>query len=301
MKSFSELIDLARARGKVDCVVVKAGDPNVLEGIRMAWELNLIFPILIDDKKQIQRCAESVHLNLSHIEIIDVADENEAMKKGITVVNERKGILMKGLISTSTFLKGVLNKEWGLRTDRILSHIAVLEIPKYHKLLFMSDGGMNPKLDINLRVKIIANAIELLNGLNITQPKIALISASESVHPDMPETVDAVEIVKMNKNNEISGCIIEGPFGFDVAVSKEAAEHKKLSSQIAGDTDFILMPNISAANIWAKGLIYFAQAQAAGIVMGARRPVVMLSRADKPKTKLNSIALGVAIGNRNQN
>ncbi len=301
MKSFSELISFTRKKGKINCVVVKAADPVVLEGIRLAYELNLINPILVDKKDEVLKCADSVHLDSTSLEIIDVAEENEAMKTGTAIVRARNGILMKGMLPTSTFLKGVLNKEWGLRTGRILSHIAVLEIPGYHKLIFMSDGGMNPKLNLELRIEIIKNGLQLLNALHIKMPKIALVAASESIHPDMPETIDAVEIVKLNKAGHIPNCIIEGPFGFDVAISKPAAEHKKIPSRVAGDVDFILMPNIAAANIWAKGLIYFARAIPGGIVMGAQKPVVMLSRADKPQAKLNSIALGVAIADKKNN
>jgi len=202
---------------------------------------------------------------------------------------------MKGQVSTSSFLKGVLDREWGLRTGKILSHIAVLEIHNYHKLLFSSDGGMNPKLDLNVRLDIINNAIGAMKALGINCPKIGLVAASETIHPDMPETIDAQKIVGLYKDGKIPGTIIEGPFGFDVAVSKKSAEHKRIASEVAGDVDFLLMPNISAANIWAKGLIYFARAKAAGVVVGASRPVVLLSRADQAETKLNSISLGVAL------
>jgi phosphate butyryltransferase len=217
------------------------------------------------------------------------------MKRAVSLVKESGDFLMKGMMSTSAFLKGVLHKEWGLRAGKILSHIAVLEIPGYHKLVFMSDGGMNPKLDLEVRISIINNAVSMMRALGIVEPKVGLIAASETVNPDMPETVDAVKITELNKNGKIQNCIVDGPFGFDVAVSQQAATHKKIVSRIAGDVDFLLMPSISAANIWAKGLIYFAGAKAAGMVAGALKPVIMLSRADKPETKLNSIALGVAI------
>jgi len=296
MQNFAELLDFAKKKGKKVCVVVKAEDEPVLEGIKLAINNGLLEKAyLVGDKRTIVECGNRVDLNLKYIEIIDIPEEQEALKTGLSIVKERGDFLMKGMLPTSTFLKGVLDKEYGLRTGKILSHIAVLEIPGYYKLLFMSDGGMNPKLDLTTRIDIINNAIWLMNGLGISIPKIALVAASEAVHPDMPETVDAVEIVKMNKNGEIKNAIIEGPFGFDVAVSKEAADHKKIKSEISGDVDFLLMPNISAGNIWAKGLIYFAKAKAAGIVAGASKPVVLLSRADDAETKLNSIALGVAV------
>jgi phosphate butyryltransferase len=294
MKNFTELIQLAKTKGQKRCVVIKAEDDAVLEGIRMAMEQKLITPVLIGNKTAITAAAQKVNLSLQGIEIHDLDDEKEAIKKGIAIIKEKGDFLMKGLLSTSAFLKGVLDKEFGLRTGKILSHIAVLESPAYHKLIFMSDGGMNPKIDLNIRLDIIRNGIEIMKALGIGRPKIALVAASETVNPDMPETVDAQAIVEMSKRGEIKDAIIEGPFGFDVAVSRSAADHKKLKSEIAGDADFIAMPNIAAANIWAKGLVYLGRAKIAGIVAGAAKPVVMLSRADEPETKVNSIALGIA-------
>jgi phosphate butyryltransferase len=294
IKNFKDLIQLARTKGQKRCVVVKAEDEAVLEGIRLAIEQKLITPVLIGGKEAIAAAAQKVGLNLSGIEIHDIADEKAAIKKAIEIIKEKGDFLMKGLLSTSVFLKGVLDKEFGLRTGKILNHIAVLEVPTYHKLLFMSDGGMNPKLDLNVRLDIIRNAIAIMKPLGIEKPRIALVAASETVNPDMPETVDAAAIVEMAKKGEIPGAVIEGPFGFDVAVSKPAAQHKKLTSEIAGEVDFIVMPSIGAANVWAKGLVYLARAKIAGIVAGAAKPIVMLSRADEAETKLNSIALGIA-------
>lgn len=295
MKNFKELVDTAKKKAPKQCVVVCAEDEAVLEGIRLAQKLSLVAPILVGNKDNIIKCARTVGLNVERTVIHNAEDETEALQKSITLVQEHGHFLMKGMLPTSIFLKGVLNKEWGLRTGKILSHIAVLEIPHYHKLIFMSDGGMNPQLNLKIRIDIINNAIETMRVLGIEHPKIGLIAASETVNPDMPETIDALKIVELYKTGKIEHCVIEGPFGFDVAISQKAAEHKKIQSQIAGDVDFLLMPNISAANIWAKGLIYFAHAKPAGMVAGAAKPVVMLSRADEPETKLHSIALGVAL------
>jgi phosphate butyryltransferase len=297
MKTFQELIENAKAHGKKRCVVVCAEDETVLEGIRLAHDLGLILPVLVGDREKITELALKMRLDAGACEIHNEPSEQEAMMRATTLVKDQGDFLMKGMLSSSAFLKGVLNKDWGLRTGKILSHVAVFEIPGYHKLLFMSDGGMNPKLDLKTRINIINNAVENLMKIGIHQPKIGLVAASETVNPDMPETTDASEIVKMNRAGKLGNCIIDGPFGFDVAVSKKAAETKRIHSPVAGDVDFILMPNISAANIWAKGLIYFANAKAAGMVTGAGRPVIMLSRADDAATKLNSIALGVIISN----
>ena len=293
MKSFEELIESVKHRGKRRCVVVCADDEAVLEGLRLAQ--NIVAPLLVGDAAKINKLAASVGLDKKQSEILNEPDEQRALQKGIALVKEKGDFLMKGMLSSSAFLKGVLNREWGLRAGRILSHIAVFEIPGYHKLLFMSDGGMNPKLDLRTRIDIIGNAVTNMRKIGIECPKIGLISASETINPDMPETVDAAEIVRMNRTGRIENCTIDGPFGFDVAVSTEAAQIKKIDSPVSGDVDFVLMPNISAANIWAKGLIYFGRAKAAGMVAGAQRPVIMLSRADDPETKLHSIALGVMI------
>ncbi len=295
MKNFKELVEFAKMKAPRHCVVVCAQDETVLEGIKLAQGLNLITPILVGNRENIIKCAKNVNLGLDNIEMYDAEDEPAAIIQSIKIVKERGDFLMKGMLSTTVFLKGVLDKEQGLRTGKVLSHIAVLEIPGYHKLIFMSDGGMNTKLDIKIRVDIINNAIEMMRTLGIERPKIGLIAASETVNPDLPETTDAVKLMEMASQGKFRNCLIAGPFGFDVAISKKAAEHKHLSSELAGDVDFILMPNIAAANIWAKGLIYFAKAKAAGLVMGAAKPVIMLSRADEPETKLNSIALGVAM------
>jgi phosphate butyryltransferase len=294
MKSFQELIASLKKGINKKCVVVMAQDKAVLEGIKMAQDIGLIYPVLFGDEKMIVETAKNIGVDIRNADIQHVSDQ-DALKTALEYVRKQGDFLMKGMLSTSSFLKGVLNKEYGLRTGKILSHIAVLEIPSYHKLLFMSDGGMNPKLDLKTRLDIISNGVKTLRNLGIQEPKIGLVAASETIHPDMPETIDAAKIVEMNQRHEIKNCIIEGPFGFDVAVSRAAADHKKIKSQIAGEVDFLLMPNISAANIWAKGLIFFAAAKAAGMVAGAAKPVIMLSRADKPETKLNSIALGVAL------
>jgi len=298
VKSFKDLIKLARKQGRRRCVVVKAEDEAVLGGIRLAQQIGIISPVLIGNKESIARIAEKVKLDTLKCEIHNEPGENESIIKAIELVKEKGDFLMKGMLSTSVFLKGILNNETGLRKGTILSHIAVFEIPGYHKLLFMSDGGMNPKLNLETRIDIIKNAVETLRLMGIENPKIGLIAASETLNPDMPETVDAAKITELNRNGQIPGAVIDGPFGFDVAVSKKAAAIKKIQSPVAGDVDFILMPNISAANIWAKGLIYYSKTRAAGMVVGALHPIIMLSRADDPQTKLNSIALGVIIAQK---
>lgn len=294
MKDYQELLAIAGKKAPKTCVVMCAEDDTVLEGVKLALQHGLVKAELVGNEAKIRTLAQRAGLDPARLRITDAPTEEDAVRRSLALMHERGDMLMKGLVSTSVFLKGVLNKEFGLRSGNILSHVAVLQVPAYHKLLFMSDGGMNPKLDVTVRTEIIRNAIGLLRNLGIAEPRIALVAASETVNPDMPETTDAVAIVEQARGGAFPGAIIEGPFGFDVAISAEAAQHKKIASRVAGNVDFLLMANISAANCWAKGLIYCAQAQAAGIVVGAQKPVIMLSRADDALVKLHSIALGVA-------
>jgi phosphate butyryltransferase len=228
MKSFKDLIEQTKKQSRKRCVVVCAEDETVLEGIRLAHDMAIILPVLVGNKKKINELALKMHLDIDTCEIHDEQEEQKSMMRAIALVKDQGDFLMKGMLSSSTFLKGVLNKDWGLRTGNVLSHIAAFEIPGYHKLLFMSDGGMNPKLDLKTRVDIINNAVDSLMKLGIRKPKVALVAASETVNPDMPETTDASEIVKLNRSGQISNCIIDGPFGFDVAISKKAAEIKRI-------------------------------------------------------------------------
>ena len=208
MRSFQDIITLAKTKDKKRCVVAMAEDTTVLEGVKLAHDIGIVAPVLIGNKNEIARCAERINFDLTSTEIHAAHDSTAAMELAVKIVRDQGDFLMKGILSSSQFLKGVLNKEWGLRTGSILSHVAVLEIPGYHKLIFMSDGGMNPRLDLTSRVGIIKNALIILRAIGLRNPKIALIAASETVHPDMPETTDAVKIVEMYEKNEITDCII---------------------------------------------------------------------------------------------
>jgi phosphate butyryltransferase len=196
-------------------------------------------------------------------------------------------------VATSTFLKAVLDKEAGLRTGRLLSHVAIMEMPGYHKIFFLTDGGMCVKPDLSAKIDIINNAVDVAHKLGIEMPKVAVLAAVEVINPEMPETADAAELSKMAERGQIKGCLVDGPLALDLAVSEEAARHKKVKSPVAGDADILVVPEIAAGNILAKGFIYMGNARAAGLIAGAAKPVVMLSRADSKEQKLNSIALGV--------
>lgn len=274
------------------CMVAVAHDRASLEGLNGVVEEGIAKGVLFGDEVEIRREAEELGISLDGYEIYDLPDPSQAVAAAVRQVKERGGVLMKGKVSTSAFLKGVLDKEYGLRTGRLLSHVAVLELPTYHKLLLVTDGGVNIRPDLTQKAAILCNAVELANSLGIERPKVALLAAVETVSFDMPETMEWAELAKMAERGQLGDVIVDGPLALDLAVSREAAEIKGVRSPVAGDADILVMPEIAAGNIFAKGLLYLARAEMGGVIMGAQAPVVMLSRADSPKNKLHSIALG---------
>ncbi len=292
IKSIEDLMVKARKKGKKRCICIKGEDETSLKALYHGLKEGIIKPVIYGDEEIIRKEAERLDIPLDEFEIHNVPDEREAAREGVIDVKENGDFLLKGFIKTSVFLKAVLDKEAGLRTGRVLSHVAVIEPPGYGKLLFFTDGGMNIKPDLKMKVDIIMNAVELAHKFGIKEPKVALVSAIEVVNPDIPDTMDWAVITKMNERKQIKNCIVDGPMALDVAVSREAAEIKKVFSPVAGNADIIVQGDISASNATAKSLIYLAGAKACGIVVGAKKPVVMLSRSDSPETKFNSIVLG---------
>jgi phosphate butyryltransferase len=203
---------------------------------------------------------------------------------------------MKGSCGTAQLLKGVLNRDWGLRKGDLLSHFALFEIPAYHKLLAITDVAINIAPDVNAKAAILSNAVEYLSNMGISCPKVAVIAAVEKVNNQMPATLDAAMLAQMNIDQQITGCLVEGPLALDNAINKESAEHKGIISEVAGDADLLLMPDIEAGNVLYKSLAYFTEAKVASVVLGASAPVVLTSRSDSQETKLNSIVLGTAVG-----
>ncbi|MBU1356726.1 MAG: phosphate butyryltransferase [Candidatus Edwardsbacteria bacterium] len=294
IKSFSDLMKQAKASGPKKVAVAVAQDEVVLEALSEAAAEKIATPILFGDKTAIEDAAKKAKVDIKGWEINDIKDMAEASKAAVAAVSSGKAdFLMKGLVATSIFLKAVLDKEIGLRTGRLLSHVAVMEMKLYPKLFLLTDGGMNVKPDLMAKVDIINNAVGISRKLGVENPKVAVLTALETVNSNMPETIDAAHLAKMNDRGQIKGCLVDGPLALDLAVSAEAAAHKKVKSLVAGDADIFLAPEIAAGNMLAKGLIYLGGAQAAGLIAGAARPVVMLSRSDSKQQKLNSIALGV--------
>ncbi|MBQ2271079.1 MAG: phosphate butyryltransferase, partial [Firmicutes bacterium] len=228
-------------------------------------------------------------------EIVDAEGEADSAEKAVRLVREgRAHVLMKGLVNTSTFLRAVLNPDWGVRGEGLLCHLGAFDIPSWPKIQFHTDAGMIPAPTVDQKKQMIKQAVEILNRLGIEEPKVAALAANEVVNPKMPATVEAAQLQKWNEEGEITGCIVEGPIALDVALSRQAAEHKKLPSKIAGETDLFVMPDIEAGNLVGKTLMFLAGAKMAGIILGAKCPIVLVSRSDNAEAKVNSLAFALA-------
>lgn len=298
MKNLTELLKLAENNQKKTLSVAAAQDKEVLKAVTEAVNLNIINAILVGDSQKIYEISKEENLDLKNIQIVDEKDTMKSAAKAVALVSEGKAkYIMKGMLGTSDLLRAVLNKDAGLRGNSLLSHVMIYEVPAYHKLLFLTDGGMVPYPELNDKIGIVNNAVRVAHSLGIDCPKIASICAVEVVNPSMQATLDAASLTQMNKRGQIKGCIIDGPLGFDNAISKEAASHKGIISDVAGDTDILLVPNIESGNFLGKSLTYFSGAESAGVIVGAKCPVVLVSRADSAKSKLYSIALGSIVSN----
>jgi len=299
VKTFSELIAAAQQKDPKKLSVAVAEDIEVLSAVKKAKELNIVEPILVGNREKIEEISREIGFDLKDIEIVDEKDGQLAARKATELVSSGKAhILMKGLIDTSIIMKQVLDKEIGLRTEKIISHVAVFDVDTYHKLLFVTDAAMNISPDLNQKKDIILNAVSLAHSMGIDNPKVAVIAAKEKVSPKMEATIHAKELAEMNKNGEITGCIVDGPFALDNAISRKAAETKGIKSEVAGDADILLMPYIEAGNVLYKSLTYFANSKNAGIILGAKAPIVLTSRADSEETKLYSIVLAVLLSSK---
>jgi phosphate butyryltransferase len=296
IKHLSEIVDIAKNSKTKKIAVAAAGDQHVLEAISNAKSEGIIDPILVGDLRNIKAICQKIKFDLEGIRIIDIEDKVAASKKAVSLIRAGEAeILMKGLVGTGVLMKCVLDKEKGLRKGATLSHVAIFETPFYHKLLGVTDAAMNVSPDLSKKIVIIQNAIEVFHRLGNPNPKVAIVGSVETVNPAMEATMHAATISMMNYRKQITGCIIDGPLAIDNAVSKKASELKNITSDVAGDVDLILGPDIDGANILYKTLSFLGGASAAAVIMGATVPIVLTSRADSEKSKYLSIALSAAI------
>lgn len=297
LTTLSDLVNIARKKKTRRLAVAAAEDKAVLEAVKDAQKESIIQPVLVGDKEKIEALGKEVGLSIEEAEIIDNRKgANESARIAVSIVREGKAdVLMKGMVSTGPLLKAVLDKENGLRKGGALSHLALFESPYYHKLLGVTDAAMNVAPEFEEKVSILNNAVEAFHKLGIETPKVAVVGAVETVNPKMEATTHAALMKTMNARNQIKGCIVDGPLALDNAVSREAARHKGIESDVAGDCDIILTPDIEAGNILYKSLNFLGGATAAAVIMGAAVPVVLTSRSDNKKSKMLSIALAAAM------
>jgi len=297
IKDFQQLVKMvSNFKEKKKVVVVAAHDEHTLEAIFKAKGDNLVEPILVGDKGRIQEILDKNGFCIAEESIINIPDEREAAYKAVELINENKAdFIMKGKIQTADLLKAVVDKEKGIRTGRLMTHFAFLEIPTYHKLVVITDGGMVMYPTFEQKKGIVQNAVDVLLSLGYEKPKVAVLAAVEKVNPKMPETVDGYELKKMAESGEIQNCIIEGPISYDIAMSKESAKIKGFESPVVEDVDIFLVPNIATGNILAKSLIYSGNARMAGFIVGAKAPVILTSRGSSSEEKYLSIVLAAAV------
>jgi phosphotransacetylase len=261
-----------------------------------AAESNLMVPILVGPTDRIITVAEENDIDISPYEIVHTRHSHESATKAVEMCRSGTAeVLMKGSLHTDEIMRAVIKRDTGLRTELRLSHVFIMDVPTYPKPLFVTDAAINIYPDLEAKVHIVKNAIELAHSLEIEEPKIAVLSAVETINPKIPSTLEAAALCKMADRGQITGAIIDGPLAFDNAISKEAAMIKGIRSQVAGETDIFIVPDLEAGNMLAKQLQYLVNADAAGIVLGARVPFVLTSRADSPKARLASCAVAVAV------
>lgn len=296
LKKIDDLIEIAKGKETRRLAVAAAADKPVLNAVKEATEQGIVIPILVGNTENIKAIAKEVGFKLDGIEIIDEPNPAKAAAVAVSLIRENKAdILMKGLVSTAPLLKAVVDKEKGLRKGSTLSHFTFLESPFYHKVFGMTDAAMNIAPEFNDKVDILKNSVEAYHRLGIKNPKVAVIAPVEVVNPKIESSVHAAMLSMMNKRGQIKGCVVDGPLALDNAVSKGAAEHKGIVSEVAGDADILMAPELNSANMLYKSLNFLGNCSSAAVIMGARVPIVLTSRADSERSKLLSIALAAAM------
>lgn len=299
IKNFDQLLEQAKQRPGQGIAVVLPHDKNTLHAVKDAVESGLAIPRLYGNREKISAAAAETGLELSGLEILDIPDNGEAAKAAILSVKKGENhILMKGTMSTGALLKAALDKNNGLNIGRLASHMIVLDIPGFDRLLISTDGGLNIAPTLMEKADILKNAIDVARRLGIVRPKAACLAAVESVNPKMQATLDAACLSKMADRQVFGDAVVDGPLAIDNILSAEAARKKGIVSEVAGQADIVLAPSIETANVFSKTLNYLLHSSNAGIVMGMSAPVILPSRASDPKSKYASLALGVLVSKK---
>jgi len=293
LSQLRELIDRSQKPKKL--ILAASEDAHSLNAVVNAASEKIIRPILVGDREKTFGMAEILNLDISKFEFIEASNPAEAVNISVKMVHDLKAdVLMKGKVASSDMMRCILNKEYGLRIGKLLSHFAYFEVETYHKLIAVTDVAMNIAPNLSEKIQILNNAVNVLNNLGIEKPKVAVLGAIEKVNTDMEATLDAALLSKMNQRDQILNCIVDGPLAFDNAVSVESARHKEIKSDVAGDTDLLLMPDIEVGNVLYKSLVFFAKAKVASLIVGASAPIILTSRSDSEQAKFDSILLAAA-------
>lgn len=299
IRSFSEVFEAVQAELPRRVAVAAAADADVLSAVKLALEKRLGGFTLVGDEPKIRQIASEVGLDISDMAIVHEPVAPLAAQRAVAMVSAGEAhLLMKGLVSTADLLRAVLDKERGLRTGRLLSHVGLVQSDRYDRLFYLTDGGMNIAPSLPQKVDIVLNAVEMAHLLGNEQPKVACLAAVEVVNPEMQATLDAAALAMMSQRGQLKGCLVDGPFALNNAVSEEAARHIGLKSPVAGAADILLVPEIVTGNVLYKTMVCFGRVQSAGVIVGARVPIILTSRADSWEAKLNSIAVAVLMAAR---
>lgn len=289
---YERLLERCKSLAPVPAAIAHPCEATALTGAIEAAHAGLIVPILVGPKLKIEETARSAQLDLSPYEIVDTPNSVASANQAVALIREgRAEVLMKGSLHTDELMSAIVSREGGLRTGRRISHVFVMDVPTYHKVLIVTDAAINIAPTLEDKVDIVQNAIDLAISLGLEKPKVAILAAVETVNSKMPATLDAAALCKMAERGQITGGLLDGPLAFDNAISKTAAETKGIKSQVAGDPDILLAPDLEAGNILAKQLSFLANADSAGLVLGARVPVILTSRADSVRSRIASCAV----------
>jgi phosphotransacetylase len=293
---YPTLIERCAPVEPVTTAIAHPCDESSLRGAIEAAEARLIRPILIGPEAKVRPVAERCGIDLAPYGVVDAAHSHAAAARAVEVVRAGEAeALMKGSLHTDELMAEVVRKDTGLRTERRISHAFIMDVPTYPKALVVTDAAINIFPDLETKADIVRNAIDMAHAFGRDMPKVAILSAVETVTPKIPSTIDAAALCKMAERGQIAGALLDGPLAFDNAISKEAAEIKGIRSEVAGDADILLVPDLEAGNILAKQLSFLANADAAGIVLGARVPIILTSRADSVRARMASCAIAALL------
>lgn len=300
LKDFKAMEELVKANPvKKRIVLACAHDEHSLDAVFEAFKEGIVEPVLVGKEDEIRKIMSENNFDFGGAEVIyDESDDVECAKKAVALIREGKGdFLMKGKMQTADLLKQVVNKETGLQVGKIMSHVGLFQVPKYHKVVVLTDGGMLLAPNLEQKVKIIENAVETLHALNYDEPKVAVLCGAEKLNPKAPESVDAAELKEMNARGEIKGCVVEGPISYDIALSKEIADFKGFESPVAGEADVLVVPSMASGNMVGKSWTISGGGEMAGMIVGAKVPIVLTSRGATAEEKYYSIVFAAAATN----